>query len=116
MYFVGLLIKVGSFWLASQLELARYTTEQNPKLRSFKNSNEPSRVELLTSEFASFEFFRPTLHACNRFSCTFSAREGRNDGGQCYQRWVAGQLAATVSLRESYRHASLLHHRTVCSL
>jgi hypothetical protein len=31
MYFVGLLIKVGSFWLASQLELARYTTEQKPK-------------------------------------------------------------------------------------
>jgi hypothetical protein len=64
MYFVGLLIKVGSFWLASQLELARYTTEQKPKLRSFKNSNEPSRVELLTSEFASFEFFvQPYMHA-----------------------------------------------------
>jgi hypothetical protein len=51
MYFVGLLIKVGSFWLASQLELARYMTELKPKLSSFKNSNEPSRAELLTSEF-----------------------------------------------------------------
>jgi hypothetical protein len=38
MHFVGLLIKVGSFWL----ELARYTTELKPKLSSFKNSNEPS--------------------------------------------------------------------------
>jgi hypothetical protein len=43
--------------LASQLELARYTTELKPKLSSFKNSNEPIRAELLTSEFASFEFF-----------------------------------------------------------
>jgi hypothetical protein len=62
MYFVGLLIKVGSFWLASQLELARYTTELKSKLSSFKNSNEPSRTDLLTSEFASFEFsVRPYL-------------------------------------------------------
>jgi hypothetical protein len=37
--------------LASQLELARYTTELKPKLNSFKNSNEPSRAEVLTSEF-----------------------------------------------------------------
>jgi hypothetical protein len=44
MYFVGLLIKVGSFWLASQLELTRYMTELKPKLDSFKNSNEPSRA------------------------------------------------------------------------
>jgi hypothetical protein len=62
MYFVGLLIKVGSFWLASQLELARYTTELKSKLSTFKNSNEPSRTDLLTSEFASFEFsVRPYL-------------------------------------------------------
>jgi hypothetical protein len=64
MYFVGLLIKVGSFWLASQLELARYTTELKPKLRSFKNSNEPSRAELLTSEFervCELRVFRPAL-------------------------------------------------------
>jgi hypothetical protein len=37
--------------LASQLELARYTTELKPKLGSFKDSNESSRVEPLTSEF-----------------------------------------------------------------
>jgi hypothetical protein len=30
--------------LASQLELARYTTELKPKLSSFKNSNESSRA------------------------------------------------------------------------
>jgi hypothetical protein len=47
MYFARLLIKVGSFWLASQLELARYTTELKPKLGSFENSNESSQAEPL---------------------------------------------------------------------
>jgi hypothetical protein len=50
--------------LASQLELARYTTELKPKLSSFKNSNEPSRAELLTSEFervCELRVFRPAL-------------------------------------------------------
>jgi hypothetical protein len=50
--------------LASQLELARYMTELKPKLSSFKNSNEPSRAELLTSEFdrvCELRVFRPAL-------------------------------------------------------
>jgi hypothetical protein len=55
MYFVGLLIKVGSFWLASQLELTRCTTELKPKLSSFKNSNESNRAT--NERVASFEFF-----------------------------------------------------------
>jgi hypothetical protein len=61
MYFVRLLIKVGSFWLASQLELTRYMTELKPKLDSFKNSNEPSRAtneRVLTSLRAEF-FVQP---------------------------------------------------------
>jgi hypothetical protein len=64
MYFAGLLIKVGSFWLASQLELARYTTELKPKLGSFKNSNKSSRAEPLMSEFervCELRVFRPAL-------------------------------------------------------
>jgi hypothetical protein len=53
--------------IASQLELARYTTELKPKLSSFKNSNEPSRAELLTSEFervCELRVFRPALAEC----------------------------------------------------
>jgi hypothetical protein len=52
--------------LASQLELARYTTELKPKLSLFKNSNEPSRAELLTSEFervCELRVFLPALAA-----------------------------------------------------
>jgi hypothetical protein len=50
--------------LASQLELARYRTELKPKLSSFKNFNELSRAELLTSEFervCELRVFRPAL-------------------------------------------------------
>jgi hypothetical protein len=64
MYFARLLIKVGSFWLASQLELARYTTKLKPKLGLFKDSNESSRAEPLTSEFervCELRVFRPAL-------------------------------------------------------
>jgi hypothetical protein len=54
--------------LASQLELARYMTELKPKLSSFKNSNESSRPELLTSKFegvCELRVFRPPLTTCH---------------------------------------------------
>jgi hypothetical protein len=104
MYFVGLLIKVGSFLvrerLASYLELARYTTELKPKLSSFKNSNEPSRAE---PSRATNERVQASLRASSFLSSPGpggGSRGGGSSGG--HHRRRCGSHDVVSSLPEDF--------------